>query len=58
MFHQERRRFRGKPCPANLVPRVFPLNVGGASHLQGKNPGDEVAAQVAGSLPAKSLTVG
>jgi len=27
----------------NLVPRVFPLKVGGApSHLQGKSPGNEV----------------
>jgi len=28
--------------PSNLVPRAFPLKLGGAPHLQGKSPGNEV----------------
>ena len=35
-------RFSVSQFGNNLVPRAFPLKVGGASHLQGKSPGNEV----------------
>ena len=46
-----------RPSQVNLVPRSFPLKVGGAgkdpSHLQGKSPGNEVVPKLEGKLRAR-----